>query len=61
MPIATKYLFFASMDVEPDKEALFNEVYDDEALIDGLLAIGHPLTPGYSHPEYPIEGRVPDH
>ena len=30
MPIATKYLFFASMDVEPDKEALFNEVYDDE-------------------------------
>jgi len=33
----------------------------DEALIDGLVAIGHPLTPGYSHPEYPIEGRVPDH
>ena len=30
MPIATKYLFFASMDVEPDEEALFNEVYDDE-------------------------------
>ena len=30
MPIATKYLFFASMDVEPDKETLFNEVYDEE-------------------------------
>ena len=30
MPIATQYLFFASMDVEPDKEALFNEVYDKE-------------------------------
>ncbi len=30
MPIATKYLFFASMDVEPDREALFNEVYDEE-------------------------------
>ena len=30
MPIATKYLFIASMDVEPDKEALFNEVYDKE-------------------------------
>lgn len=30
MPMATKYLFFASMDVEPDKEALFNEVYDEE-------------------------------
>ena len=26
MPLATKYLFFASMDVAPDKEALFNEV-----------------------------------
>lgn len=30
MPITTKYLFIASMDVEPDKEALFNEVYDQE-------------------------------
>ena len=30
MPIATKYLFFASMDVAPEKEALFNEVYDGE-------------------------------
>ena len=30
MPIETKYLFFASMDVTPDKEALFNEVYDTE-------------------------------
>lgn len=30
MPINTKYLFVASMDVDPDKEALFNEVYDTE-------------------------------
>ena len=30
MPMAAKYLFFASMDVEPGKEALFNEVYDEE-------------------------------
>ena len=30
MQQATKYLFMASMDVEPDKEALFNEVYDKE-------------------------------
>ncbi len=30
MPISTRYLFTASMDVEPDKEALFNEVYDQE-------------------------------
>ena len=30
MPIETKYLFVASMDVDPDNEALFNEVYDTE-------------------------------
>ena len=30
MPIAAKYLFIVSMDVAPDKEALFNEVYDTE-------------------------------
>lgn len=26
----TRYLFIASMDVEPHKEAIFNEVYDTE-------------------------------
>jgi hypothetical protein len=30
MPIKSKYLFVASMDVDSDKEALFNEVYDSE-------------------------------
>ena len=30
MPITTKYLYIASMDVQADKEALFNEVYDTE-------------------------------
>ncbi len=30
MPIKSRYLFVASMDVEPAKEALFNEVYDTE-------------------------------
>ena len=30
MPINSKYLFVASMDVVPDKEALFNEIYDTE-------------------------------
>jgi hypothetical protein len=30
MPIKSKYIFVASMDVAPDKEALFNEVYDTE-------------------------------
>lgn len=30
MPISTRYLFIVSMDVEPEKEALFNDVYDNE-------------------------------
>jgi hypothetical protein len=30
MPIQTKYLFSAAMDVEPGKETIFNEVYDAE-------------------------------
>ena len=30
MPIKSRYLFVASMDVDPDKAALFNEVYDTE-------------------------------
>lgn len=32
MPFATKYVFIVSMDVTPEKEALFNEVYDREHL-----------------------------
>lgn len=30
---------------------------DDEALLDALVKPGHPSTPGYSDPSYPIEGR----
>lgn len=30
MPISSKYIFVASMDVAPDKEDVFNEVYDTE-------------------------------
>ena len=30
----------------------------DEALVDELVAPGHPSTPGYNDPAYPIEGRV---
>lgn len=30
MPISTKYLFVVCMDVAPEKEDLFNEVYDLE-------------------------------
>ena len=40
----TRYLFTASMDVDPDKEALFNEVYDTEHIpellkVPGCLAV----------------------
>ena len=30
---------------------------DDEALIDGLVRAGHPSTPGYNDPAYPMTGR----
>ena len=30
---------------------------EDEALIDRLVTPGHPSTPGYNDPQYPIEGR----
>ena len=30
---------------------------DDEALIDRLVTTGHPSTPGFNDPAYPIEGR----
>jgi hypothetical protein len=44
MPIKSKYLFVASMDVDPAKEALFNEVYDTEHIpallkVPGVLSV----------------------
>lgn len=44
MPFATRFLFSAAMDVEPDREAIFNEVYDREhvpllAQVPGVLSI----------------------
>ncbi|KPH78997.1 aldo/keto reductase [Bosea vaviloviae] len=30
---------------------------EDEALVDALVPAGHPSTPGYSDPAYPVEGR----
>ena len=30
----------------------------DEALVDGLVPAGHPSTPGYTDPAYPLEGRI---
>ena len=40
----TRYLFTAAMDVDPEKEALFNEVYDIEHIpellkVPGVLAV----------------------
>lgn len=32
---------------------------DDETLADSLVAPGHPSTPGYSDPRYPLTGRRP--
>jgi aryl-alcohol dehydrogenase-like predicted oxidoreductase len=31
---------------------------EDEALVDRLVVTGHPSTPGYNDPAYPIEGRL---
>ena len=30
MPIQSRYLFIASMDVDPQRQSLFNEVYNTE-------------------------------
>ncbi|NML47026.1 aldo/keto reductase [Ramlibacter sp. G-1-2-2] len=32
---------------------------EDESLVDGLVAPGHPSTPGFTDPQYPVTGRVP--
>ena len=44
MPIGSNYVFMASMDITPEKEALFNEVYDHEHVpnlmkVPGVLAV----------------------
>ncbi len=31
---------------------------EDEALVDSLVAQGHPSTPGYNDPTYPLNGRI---
>jgi aryl-alcohol dehydrogenase-like predicted oxidoreductase len=31
---------------------------EDEALVDALVSPGHPSTPGYNDPAYPLNGRV---
>ena len=49
MPIQTKYIFIASMDVEPAKETLFNEVYNTEHVpmllqVPGVIAVTRLVT-----------------
>ena len=44
MPITGKWIFTAAMDVDPDKEDLFNEVYDQEHIpiiskVPGVIAV----------------------
>jgi hypothetical protein len=44
MPITSRYLFSAAMDVEPGKETIFNEVYDREHVpnlltVPGVIAV----------------------
>ena len=44
MPFQTRYVFSAAMDVEPSREALFNEVYDKEHVplllkVPGVVAV----------------------
>jgi len=44
MPIKTRYILTVSMDVDADKEALFNEVYDTEHVplllkVPGVVAV----------------------
>ncbi len=53
MPVSSRFLFSAAMDVDPAREALFNEVYDKEHVpsllrVPGVIAVARfqaqPLT-----------------
>ncbi len=60
MPVSTKYLFIASMDVDPNFEDVFNEVYDNEH-IPFLLAVPgvHAITRMKGEPfEFAIAGDL---
>lgn len=53
----TKYLLYAMMDVEPHKEALFNEIYESEHLpligkAPGVVNIVRYITTADGHPKY---------
>lgn len=53
MPLTTRYLFIAAMDVDPGQESLFNDIYDREHVpqllqVPGVIAVARlrkePLT-----------------
>jgi hypothetical protein len=49
MAVKAKFVFIASMDVEPEKEALFNEVYDTEHVpellkVPGVISVRRAVT-----------------
>ena len=57
MPITSRYLFTAAMDVEPGKDAIFNEVYDKEhvpnlAAVPGVRRASRFRQPSATEPRY---------
>ena len=58
MPIATRYLFIVSMDVTPEKEALFNEVYDEHVVFIKQVPGVHGVTRWKTEPASSIVGGV---
>jgi hypothetical protein len=70
MPIKSKYLFVASMDIDPGKEALFHEVYDTEHVpnllkVPGVQAVsrveGEPFTVSIGGQERRVAHEGPRH
>lgn len=60
MPITSSYLFVVRMDVEPQKEDLFNEVYDQEHIpylmeVDGVIAVSRAKAEEF---QMAIAGRI---
>ena len=44
MPFETRYIWVVAMDVDPDREDLFNEVYDTEHIpdlpkVEGVISV----------------------
>ena len=57
MAIDAKYLLVVAMDVEPDKEAAFNEVYDKDHIptlmkLPGVLGVTRYKTSAEGEPKY---------